>query len=73
MLVLVSSAGMIHLLAAHELSDIQVIGFALILLSLITATFILVWGYRHRLAVLQTVAPPGSPLDRSTAAALRSR
>ncbi len=52
-LVLVSSAGMIHLLAAHELSDIQVIGFALILLSLITATFILVWGYRHRLAVLQ--------------------
>jgi hypothetical protein len=68
-LVLVSSAGMIHLLTVHQLSNLQVFGFALILLSLITATVILVWGYRHRLAVLQLSHRLGA-LDRIAAAAL---
>ena len=47
-LVLVSLAGLIHLLIVHQLSRLQALSFALILLFLGGLTGLLIWGFRHR-------------------------
>lgn len=63
-LLLVSSAGMIHLLAVHELNHTQVFGFTLILAALVAATAILAWGYRHRLALQERTHQLGKRISR---------
>jgi uncharacterized protein (TIRG00374 family) len=52
-LVLVSLAGLIHLLLVHQLTRLQALGFTLILLLLGTLTGMLVWGFRHRQSLIQ--------------------
>ncbi len=52
-LVLISLAGLIHLLAVHQLTRLQALSFALILLFLGALTGVLIWGFRHRTALIQ--------------------
>jgi uncharacterized protein (TIRG00374 family) len=47
-LALVSLAGLIHLLMVHQLTRLQALSFALILLSLGSLVGLFVWGFHHR-------------------------
>ena len=50
-MVLVSTAGLLHLLLIHELSRLQVLSFVLLLGFLLAITVLFVWGFRHRIAL----------------------
>ncbi|MFL7893323.1 MAG: YbhN family protein [Anaerolineales bacterium] len=47
-LAIVSVAGIAHLLLVHELSNIQAVSFALILLMLISLVSLSIWGYHNQ-------------------------
>ena len=47
-LVVAGIFGLVHLLIAHELSAIQAVGFALVLLVLLLISGVAAWGVRHR-------------------------
>lgn len=52
-LLLAASVSVIHLLINKQLSNIQLLGFTLILLTLISLSVLLLWGFRHRVALIQ--------------------
>lgn len=52
MLVLLATFGIAELLAVHELSDFQLVGFAAMLALLLTAAACGVWALRHRSAAV---------------------
>lgn len=47
-LIIIGIFGLFHLLIAHELSTLQVIGFSLTLLILVLITGVILWGVYHR-------------------------
>ncbi len=59
-LVLVSLVGLVHLLIVHQLSSLQAISFALILILLMSLIGMLIWGLRRREALMSLIDKLGS-------------
>ena len=54
-LILISLFGLIHLLLVHQLSRLQALSFAFLLLFLSGLVVLLMWGFNHRLRLAQII------------------
>lgn len=54
-LVLISLVGLVHLLIVHQLSRLQALSFAVLLLFLIGLVGLLVWGFNHRVRLAKII------------------
>lgn len=60
-LVLVSTIGLIYLIAVHKLSRLELLGYTFAMVGLLVVTAILVWGLSRRESFTKVISPLNGP------------